>query len=193
MKYRILFITAVFFVACDKKSDTPPTVKSLTKNNTQVLAHTYAVPDSFKVGIGKVYEGYLNVQQALAADDFPKAKDAFSSMHGILHMLPEDGLDSLAKSGWDSSSSKFMTVLHPMASSKDIAEMRFYLKGYSLLLIDAIEKFGMQGTQGAYLFHCPMADSGKGADWLQKDKIKANPYQGKAMLDCGDLVREIKP
>ncbi len=187
MYTRLMFLSALlFFISCNDK-------KSISKEPAPLIQNTFATPDSFKAGIGKIYEGYLNVQTDLANDDFKTAIDAFSSMHGLIHMLPEEGLDSLTKTAWDSLSSQFMVVLHPMATSKDIAEMRFHLKGFSPLLAKAIDQFGMQTTSPAYLFNCPMADSGKGGLWLQKDKVKANPYFGKAMLDCGDFVREVQP
>lgn len=193
MKYRIIFGVIVFLAGCKEKADTSKSVPSPAKNESVSATHTFSAPDSFKAGLGKVYGGYIQVQEALAADDFQKAKQAFSSMHGILHMIPEDNLDSTAKAEWDSSSVSFMRVLHPMAASKDIAEMRDHLKDFTPLLSTAIEKLGIGGTVPVYLYHCPMAFGGNGADWLQKVKIKANPYQGKAMPDCGDLVREIKP
>ena len=33
--------------------------------------------------------------------------------------------------------------------------------------------------------HCPMALNSEGADWLQLDEEKRNPYMGTAMLKCG--------
>jgi hypothetical protein len=36
-----------------------------------------------------------------------------------------------------------------------------------------------------------MALGGKGANWLQAEKAKHNPYQGRAMPECGDLTATI--
>jgi Cu(I)/Ag(I) efflux system membrane fusion protein len=85
-----------------------------------------------------------------------------------------------------------MKVLHPMASSPDIAGMREHFADFSPLVLDALEKFGALTAAKAYLFHCPMARNNKGADWLQPDTLLLNPYYGKAMARCGSYVREVR-
>jgi predicted SnoaL-like aldol condensation-catalyzing enzyme len=43
-----------------------------------------------------------------------------------------------------------------------------------------------------YLQHCPMANDGKGADWLSKENVVKNPYYGSMMLGCGKVTETIK-
>jgi hypothetical protein len=43
-----------------------------------------------------------------------------------------------------------------------------------------------------YLQHCPMANDGKGADWLSKETVINNPYYGSMMLHCGKTTDTIK-
>ena len=43
-----------------------------------------------------------------------------------------------------------------------------------------------------YFQHCPMANAGKGADWLSKENTIKNPYFGSMMLSCGKTVETIK-
>ena len=43
-----------------------------------------------------------------------------------------------------------------------------------------------------YLDHCPMANDGKGANWLSREKNIKNPYYGKAMLTCGKVTETLK-
>jgi Cu(I)/Ag(I) efflux system membrane fusion protein len=59
-------------------------------------------------------------------------------------------------------------------------------------MLEAIEKFGMEGQGPVYRFHCPMARNNQGADWLQRDKALENPYYGKTMRHCGSLVDSVK-
>jgi Cu(I)/Ag(I) efflux system membrane fusion protein len=35
-----------------------------------------------------------------------------------------------------------------------------------------------------------MADSNKGADWLNLEKEISNPYFGKSMINCGEVTGE---
>lgn len=43
-----------------------------------------------------------------------------------------------------------------------------------------------------YYQHCPMANKGKGANWLSKENAIKNPYYGSQMLTCGSTVETIK-
>lgn len=139
-----------------------------------------------------MFEGYTRIQAALAEDDLEKAKVAFSSMHAVLHMMPKEGLDSSTKADWDSTDAQIMAVLPPMASAGTLEAVRIHFMDFSQILAEAIEKFGIVGESPIYQFHCPMAKDNKGADWLQKDSGLANPYFGKSMLTCGELVRKLK-
>jgi copper chaperone CopZ len=43
-----------------------------------------------------------------------------------------------------------------------------------------------------YYQYCPMANDGKGANWLSKESAVKNPYFGSKMLSCGKTVETIK-
>lgn len=43
-----------------------------------------------------------------------------------------------------------------------------------------------------YLQHCPMANDGKGANWLSREEAIKNPYYGSKMLTCGKVTATIK-
>jgi predicted SnoaL-like aldol condensation-catalyzing enzyme len=42
-----------------------------------------------------------------------------------------------------------------------------------------------------YYQHCPMANDGKGTNWLSKEKTIKNPYHGSQMLTFGKTVETI--
>jgi Cu(I)/Ag(I) efflux system membrane fusion protein len=196
MKNQILALAlaGAMLSACNGKDETkpatakpsPPTVEE------QVLKPQFPATDSFKVGIGKVYSGYLRIENALAHDDFRNAEAAFEPMHMALHTLSKEGMDSVSIAQWDSLDGRLMKVLHPMSSSKDIAAMRDHLADFTPLMLEAIDEFGLIGPDKVFLFHCPMARNNEGADWMQKDKALENPFYGKAMPHCGSLVEEVK-
>ena len=188
----ILAMAGLVLAACDKKETPKAAAPPPPAQATQPIKPAFATSDSFQVGIGKVYSGYLQIEGALAHDDFAKAKEAFDGMHMVLHTLPMLGLDTAAKAEWDSLDGRLMKVLHPMASSPDIAVMRDHLADFTPLMLEAIENFGIQGGDPVYRFHCPMARNNAGADWLQRDKTKENPFYGKAMSQCGSLVQSVK-
>lgn len=152
----------------------------------------FAVPDTFRNALGQVYDGYTRIQAALAQDDLPGAKEAFSTMHAVLHMLPKEGLDASARAHWDSTDARIMEALHPMAAAESIDSVRAHFQAFSALMADAIRTFGIGGDAPVYRFHCPMAGKNRGADWLQKEKTLRNPYFGKSMQTCGNLVGTLK-
>ena len=65
---------------------------------------------------------------------------------------------------------------HFMTLSKDM---------YELMKVSKLE------TPTFYQF-CPMANGGKGANWLSKDSAVKNPYYGAKMLSCGKTVETLK-
>jgi copper chaperone CopZ len=52
-------------------------------------------------------------------------------------------------------------------------------------------KISEQATT-TYYQHCPMANGGKGANWLSKETEIKNPYYGSKMMSCGKVIETIK-
>lgn len=191
--YLLIVGSTLMFAACNKKA-APETQLPSSKPKQEdggILNKHAAIPDPFKIALRKVLDGYLQIQAALAQDDSAGAKEAFSSMHAVLHMMPTEVLDSATKSLWGATDTRIMDVLHPMASAENLDSTRAYFSDFSLILTEAIENFGIVGDGPVYQFHCPMAKGNQGADWLQSDSSLANPYFGKSMLTCGSLVRKV--
>jgi hypothetical protein len=193
--YSLMAGAALTLSACKDKAGPEMQAKAPEQKLEAATIPTpkYLVPDTFKVALGKVFEGYARIQSALAQDDLAKSKEAFSRMHALLHMMPKEGLDAPAKAQWDSTDVKIMDVLHPMATAATLDSTRAYFMAFSGILIEAIREYGIATDAPIYQFHCPMAKGNQGADWLQSDSALANPYFGKAMATCGKLVKKIGP
>ena len=101
---------------------------------------------------------YVEVQTALAADDFDGAKTAL----GNLLTVADATTSPLVRSA---------------AGAADIVTMRARFKSLSELL--AVQDLP-PGYARAY---CPMYDDG--SSWVQADGPVRNPYYGSAMLTCG--------
>jgi Cu(I)/Ag(I) efflux system membrane fusion protein len=187
--------TALWLTACGEKPDTGAKSESpapASDASSQAKPDpAFAAPDTFQAALGKVFEGYVGMQGALARDDLSQAKEVFNSMHAVLHMMPTDGLTPDAKAYWDSADARIMESLHPLASEESLDSARVHFADFSAVMADLIAKFGIAGDQPIYQFHCPMARENQGSLWLQKDKEVANPYFGKSMLKCGNLVRTL--
>jgi membrane fusion protein, copper/silver efflux system len=189
-----LLTGATLLLSACRETAKPPERPAGSENagKVTVLTPTHAVPDTFKAALGKVLDGYAGIHAALARDDLQAAKQAFSSMHGLLHVMPKEGLDSAAAAEWDSTEARIMAVLHPMASADSLGSVRLHFMDFSQVLLEAVGKFGVSGKEPLYHFHCPMARDNQGADWVQKDSLLANPYYGGSMPKCGELVKILK-
>ena len=106
---------------------------------------------------------YLTAAEALAADDFAKAKTA---------------LTDLAKE----SQGPLKTKAQAAADAKDVAAMRKAFKDLS----EDVSKMEMPAGYGVVF--CPMY-AGGGGKWVQKQGTVANPYFGKTMLTCGSFQK----
>ena len=83
--------------------------------------------------------------------------------------------------------------LNGVEDGADIKPARGAFEHVSNGLIAAADAFGIGGQSPVYVYHCPMAFGGKGADWLQNKQGTENPYYGSMMFACGEEVGAIDP
>lgn len=103
-------------------------------------------------------EGYVLVQEALAADDFEDAKAALDSLEPLADPITQP-------------------LVRAAASADDIVTMRARFKPLSEYLA------ALELPQGFARAYCPMYEDG--ANWVQRDGPVRNPYYGSEMLTCG--------
>ena len=104
---------------------------------------------------------YVAAQEALADDDLDRAHQALQDLV-------------------QSASPTLKPLAEKAAHAADLAAVRTAFKPLSEELMQG------QIPKGYIVAHCPMADSDKGAHWVQKDQSQiANPYFGASMLRCG--------
>ena len=109
---------------------------------------------------------YISLTEALYKDNLSEAKTAASA---------------LAK---NNAGNPVGDAAKALASSTDLNAARANFSTISQLITSAAK-----GNKAYKLVHCPMANGGKGGDWLQKasDKKVNNPYFGAKMAHCGSF------
>src|SRR5262249_27564669 len=122
-----------------------------------------------KAAVNGMFEAYLHIQQALADD----------RMHTV-------GKDSLALANATvaigSPAANVRVAVNPFAQAGDLRAARDAFGGLS----DALIGFaGDTMPAGLAVAYCPMAKK----DWLQRRETIQNPSYGKAMAECGRIVR----
>lgn len=119
-------------------------------------------------------DAYLKVASGLSEDSPAEAQKATPELIRAISTLPEDpAVQELVK------------LAEELRQTADIDAMRASFKPVSDSLITFIAKHGLNHLGNVYVIHCPMADDGKGADWISADTTVRNPYFGSAMYACG--------
>jgi len=126
----------------------------------------------------RILPGYLELHEALAADDFDTAREAWSS---ALDQLDEE---------LDAELHELMTIGH---EEDTIGGLRVQFHSLSNHVIAALADYGNLLDTTLYRVHCPMAFDWDGADWIQTGDDVRNPYFGDEMYRCGTVEEEVAP
>ena len=154
-------------------------------------ADRLAVDDDARQALTPVYDAYLEIQMALANDDYTSAKAAFNSLVREIENVDMSLFKDKAHTRWMSISKALASAAKDGSAAADITEARdafFYLSQAAIELHDT---FGHSGDTPLYLTFCPMAREHKGAYWLQKENIVWNSFYGDMMLRCGEIRQEL--
>ncbi len=151
----------------------------------------YDVPYAFKEQLDSVFEAYFAVQYALSHDNVDDAIEGGRKTGEVLKNVDMMLLTGDAHVAWMKELNDIQKTGETIASAKDIAGARQAFIPLSNTIITVAKLFGTTGKDSLYIFHCPMADNNKGADWLQNKSDLENPFFGSAMLKCGELVETL--
>lgn len=149
-----------------------------------------ALPDHFRHGLDRLLLEYVEMQAALAGDDFDAFLAAAPRAHEALEGVDETGLIGEPLGVWRRVRAALSSVQANLREAPDIGAARARFERWSLALIDAVRIFGHSSGEALLQMHCPMAFDDKGADWLQRGEDLLNPYFGAEMLRCGSFVAE---
>ena len=152
----------------------------------------FTAAPQFQEQLARVYNAYLQLQEALAGDDPAAAKTAASAAKVALEAVDMELLQGEAHMAWMPVAKDMGESLTAIAAAPDLAAMRPPFETLSERLLGAIRQYGLKDAAPAYLAHCPMALDGKGANWLQSAPKISNPYFGAAMPGCGNIVEKIE-
>lgn len=141
--------------------------------------------------VDRLLDWYLNLKDALVADNFNEAKKRAGEAAGILEAVNMNDFTPEGHDEWMKHYVSLRDIVNTTATSSSIGDMRKHFITLSNRMISIAQYFGTAAGETLYIQHCPMADSNQGADWLSKDAKVRNPYFGSAMLMCGEVTGEI--
>jgi len=137
-----------------------------------------------------VFDSYFSLKDALVKTDgtgaSAKAKDLQTAINAVkMEKLPMD-----VHTVWMKVLNGLKEDAEHINNTKDIAHQRDHFMSLSTNMYALIKV--AKPAEAVYYQFCPMANEGKGANWLSKESGVKNPYYGSMMLTCGKTVETIK-
>jgi copper chaperone CopZ len=137
-----------------------------------------------------VFDNYFAVKDALVQTNGGRTSEKAKALLAAINAVKMDKLEKNVHVVWMKVLADLKKDAEYIANSKDAALQRNYFINlsnnmYALMKVSKYE-------QPVYYQFCPMANDGKGANWLSKENAVKNPYYGSEMLTCGKTVETIK-
>jgi hypothetical protein len=146
-----------------------------------------AKPADLKSSVNAAVKSYLDIKNALAADNGKAANDAAKQFTAALKGIQSDQMDAKQKEAWQKYGEKLRYDGDHISESTEIAHQREHFGSLSANLYAMLKTFKDNGVT-LYQQYCPMEKKG----WLSELSTIKNPYLGKKMLDCGVTKETLK-
>jgi hypothetical protein len=150
-----------------------------------------AVSPEFQFDLARIWEQYLAMGRALAADNLPDARQFLVSLESAATTVSDRTLDERAKRVWSAERDNLAQLIDSLERTTDINAMRAQFLPLSQEIGVLAKTFGFGEPGPIYELHCPMAFQGRGAVWYQDNQQVRNPYYGATMLQCADRVEQL--
>lgn len=155
-----------------------------------------ALPLQYREMASEVVADYCLVQKGLARDFLGEAQQASADLQGAANAMLKEPMPEVASATrfeWGSDLLLLARTAQALEKSGDLKQAREIFKTFSEQMIAFVEKFGHAHYVPLHVVHCSMAFNNTGADWLQSSEKIRNPYFGKEMLECGEIVKTFPP
>ena len=140
--------------------------------------------------LNAVYENYFAIKDALVKTDGTAAAANAKTLLASINSVKMDALQMDVHMVWMKVLENLKQDATAISLTQDAKKQRDSFDTLSTNIYDLI-KISKPETATYYQF-CPMANDGKGANWLSKENTIKNPYYGSMMLSCGKTVETIK-
>ncbi|MCP9755944.1 DUF3347 domain-containing protein [Lacihabitans sp. CCS-44] len=137
-----------------------------------------------------VFDNYFALKDALVKTDGGLASTKAKSLLAAITAVKMEKLQADEHTVWMKVVKDLGVDAEHIVDTKDPAHQREHFIPLSKNIYQLI-KVSKQESPVYYQF-CPMANDGKGANWLSKENSVKNPYYGSMMLTCGSVVEVIK-
>lgn len=167
-------------------------VKSETENHSGHENHTTdsSTKTQDKNQLKAIFDNYFSVKNALVKSDGNSASTSATELLSAINAVKMDNLEMDVHVVWMKVLKNLKGDTKSISETKDIKVQRDHFDTLSVNMYELI-KVSKPETP-IYYQNCPMANDGKGANWLSKENAVKNPYYGSMMLTCGKTIETIK-
>jgi len=137
-----------------------------------------------------VYDNYFSLKDALVKTDGALASAKGGDLLTALNMVEMGKLKMEIHTVWMQVEKALKTDAQHIKENKDTEQQRESFITLSKNMYELIK--AAKPAETVYYQFCPMANDGKGANWLSKESAIKNPYYGSQMLTCGKTVETFK-
>ncbi|MCK8142137.1 DUF3347 domain-containing protein [Flavobacterium sp. I-SCBP12n] len=191
IKKSVIAIMVLFFIsnvnATNLKSST---VKVKMPKQTRSSSVSSFKTDMLDAKLNGVFENYFLLKDELVKTDGVTAAAKAKLLVTSLSEVKMGELSKEVHKVWMKVMKNVMADAKGIAATQDVKAQRVLFVSLSKKMYDLVKVAKFQ-TPVYYQF-CPMANDGKGANWLSKENAVKNPYYGTKMLKCGEVVETIK-
>ncbi len=136
-----------------------------------------------------VFNSYFEMKDALVSTNASAAAAKGAVLVSSLKAVKMNELPMDVHMVWMKVMKELESDAQKIANSKKIEDQRKALIPVTKNIY-ALMKVAKTETPTYYQF-CPMANGGKGANWLSKENEVRNPYYGSMMMSCGSTIETI--
>ncbi len=156
-----------------------------------VYAQTVTTPEVQKPQpLSAVFDNYFAVKDALVKTDGKMASAKATDLLTALNAVKMESLDMNTHTVWMKVTKDLAFDAEHISETKDASHQRDHFMTLSKNMYELMKASKLE--QPVYYQFCPMANKGKGANWLSKESAIKNPYYGSMMLSCGKTQETIK-
>ena len=137
-----------------------------------------------------VFDNYFVLKDALVKTDGNTASASGAKLLIALDAVEMGKLKMVEHTVWMKVEKALKTDAQYIKENKNTENQREHFIALSKNMYELIK--AAKPAETVYYQFCPMANDGKGANWLSKESAIKNPYYGSQMLSCGKVVETIK-
>ena len=141
------------------------------------------------VELKAVFENYFQIKDALVKSNGKAAATESSELLAAIKAVKMETLTESEHPVWMKVLAELKEDAEHISETNDVDHQRDQFMTLSKNVYE-LQKVSKSATPVYYQF-CPMANKGKGANWLSLESGIKNPYYGSQMLTCGKTVQTL--